>query len=253
MLQSRVIPCLLLRGRGLVKGVKFQKHQYVGDPINAVRIFNDKEVDEIAFIDISVTKENREPDYELIKDIASECFIPFSYGGGVRTFEQASKIFTIGVERVIVNTAAAENPKLIEQIANGYGSQSVIVSIDVKKTLFGKYEMYTHSGNKVFKRELFTFVKEMENAGAGEILITSIDREGTGLGFDISLVERLSASVSIPVIAGGGAGSLEHLKEVFDNGASAASIGSMFVFHGRHRAVLITYPSQSELKKLFGK
>jgi cyclase len=251
MLQVRVIPCLLLKKNGLYKGVKFKNHQYVGDPINAVRIFNDKEVDEIAFLDISATNDKREPNFSLIRDIASECFIPFSYGGGIKTVDAASKLFSLGVERVIINTAAAENPKLISEIAKMYGTQSVIASIDVKKNFWGHYETFSHSGLKNLKHNLLEYVKKMEDFGAGEIMLTSIDRDGTGMGYDVKLIETVAKTIDIPLIAIGGAGTLSHLQEAFKSGASAVGAGSMFVFHGKHKAVLITYPTQSDLKNLF--
>lgn len=250
MLQSRVIPCLLLKNRGLVKGTRFRDHQYVGDPINAVRIFNDKEVDEIAFLDITATNESKEPDYELIRDITTECFIPFSYGGGIRKFDHAAKLFTLGVERVILNTAAAENPALVKEISNAYGAQSVIVSVDVHRSRAGEFELYTHSGKKSQKTALIDYVRQMEEAGAGEILLTSIDRDGTLGGLDIGLLDLVSREVSIPVIISGGAANMEHLKSAFDHGASAVGAGAMFVYYGKHRAVLITYPTQDELKQV---
>ena len=250
MLQSRVIPCLLLKNRGLVKGMHFKEHQYVGDPINAVRIFNDKEVDEIAFLDITATNENKEPDYELIKDIATECFIPFSYGGGIRKLDHAAKLFTLGVERVILNSAAAEDPSLVNSISNAYGAQSVIVSVDVRRTRENNFEVFTHSGRKARKVGLIDYVKSMEEAGAGEILLTSIDRDGTLKGLDIELLNLISKEVTIPVIISGGAATIGDLKVAFDHGASAVGAGAMFVYYGKHRAVLITYPTQAELKQV---
>ena len=251
MLQVRVIPCLLLRNAGLVKGVQFKNHRYVGDPINAVKILNDKEVDEIAFLDITATQENRGPNFALIRDIASECFIPFSYGGGIKTMEEAATLFSLGVERVILNSAAYEKPSLISEIAKVYGSQSVIVSMDVKKNFWGRYELYTYSGKKSNNQNLLSYAKQMEDLGAGEILLTSIDRDGEGTGYDLKLIESIASTVSIPVIAMGGASNLSHFREAFKSGASAVGAGSMFVFHGKHKAVLITYPSQKDLKDIF--
>jgi imidazole glycerol-phosphate synthase subunit HisF len=250
MLQSRIIPCLLLKNRGLVKGVRFRGHQYIGDPINAVRIFNDKEVDEIVFLDIAATNEQRDPDYELIKDIAGECFIPLSYGGGINSLSQAAKIFSLGAERVIVNTAAIKDPALVSLIANEYGSQSVIVAVDVKKNFLGRYQMITNSGKKASRKDLLGFVKQVEDFGAGEILLTSVDRDGTGDGFDLALLKEIAAEVSIPVIIAGGAGRLTDVSDAFRAGASGVAVGSMFVFYGKHRAVLITYPTQSEINQL---
>jgi len=249
MVQVRVIPCLLLKNNGLYKGVKFKNHQYVGDPINAVRIFNDKEVDEIVFLDITATASNREPHYELIRDIASECFIPFSYGGGIKTVASAERILALGVERVILNSSAIENPSLVSEIASVYGSQSVIVSIDVKKNIWGEYTVYSHSGSKKTRQDLKSYVKQMEDRGAGEIMLTSIDRDGTTGGYDRELITMVSNLISIPLIATGGAGSLAHLADGIKHGASAVGAGSMFVLYGKHKAVLITYPSQKELKE----
>jgi cyclase len=250
MLQSRVIPCLLLKNRGLVKGTQFRDHKYVGDPINAVRIFNDKEVDEIAFLDITATNEGKSPDFELIKDIATECFIPFSYGGGITSFEQAAKLFTLGVERVILNSTAASDPSLIRSISTAYGAQSVIVSVDVKRNRQNTFEIFTHSGRQPLKTPLIEYVRQMEELGAGEILLTSIDRDGTLSGIDVELLQLVSREVSIPVIASGGAATIADLKTAFDNGASAVGAGAMFVYYGKHRAVLITYPTQQELKEV---
>ena len=251
MLSARVIPVLLLKDMGLYKGEKFKDHKYVGDPINAVRIFNEKEVDELVFLDISATASDKGPNYALIKDIASEAFMPFAYGGGIHSFEQAKKIFELGVEKVILCTAAFERPELIAQISSVYGVQSVIVSIDIKKPLIGSDEVFVRNGTKRTKMKPVDFAIKMQELGAGEIIINSIDREGSGKGFDVALIEQISAAVEIPVVASGGAASLAHFSEAVQRGASAVAAGSMFVFHGKHKAVLITYPKYSDLKKTF--
>lgn len=250
MLRTRVIPCLLLRGDGLVKTVKFGEPKYVGDPINAVRIFNDKEVDELVFLDIMATRENREPNYELVRSIASEAFMPLGYGGGVTTVEQVNKLYAIGVEKVIINSAAVENPGLISEAAKVGGSQSVVVSIDAKQGLFGRYTVMTRGGSVNTKTNPVDAARRAEEAGAGEILLTSIDRDGTQSGYDLDLIETVTTAVSIPVVACGGAGRVEHFREAVDRGASALAAGSLFVFHGKHRAVLITYPAYERLQEV---
>ena len=249
MLKARVIPCLLLRNNGLVKTVKFREPKYVGDPINAVRILNDKEVDELAFLDISATPAGRGPNFELIADIASEAFMPFAYGGGITTLEQVQQLYATGVEKVILNTAAAADPSLVSRAADLAGSQSVVVSIDVRKSWLGKYGVYTRSGTHEQKTDPVNHAVRMEAAGAGEILLTSVDRDGTMSGYDLDLVAAVSRAVSIPVVASGGAGSVLDFRQAIGSGASAVAAGSLFVFHGKHRAVLITYPEYAELER----
>ena len=249
MLKARVIPCLLLRNNGLVKTVKFREPKYVGDPINAVRILNDKEVDELAFLDISATPAGRGPNFELIADIAGEAFMPFAYGGGITTLEQVQQLYATGVEKVILNTAAAADPSLVSRAADLAGSQSVVVSIDVRKSWLGKYGVYTRSGTHEQKIDPVNHAVRMEAAGAGEILLTSVDRDGTMSGYDLDLVAAVSRAVSIPVVASGGAGSVLDFRQAIGSGASAVAAGSLFVFHGKHRAVLITYPEYAELER----
>jgi len=251
MLIARVIPCLLLKGRGLVKTVRFKDPTYVGDPINAIKIFNEKEVDELIFLDITATPEKRPPPYQVLSEIASECFMPLAYGGGVRSLGEIEKIFSLGVEKVCLNTAAAEDPTLVTEAAKAFGNQSIVVSVDVRKSLFGKYEIFTHGGRRKARQELLSYVRRMEELGAGELLLTAIDRDGTMQGYDRDLVRRVTEAVGIPVIACGGAGGLGDLTAVMECGAAAAAAGSLFVFHGRHRAVLISYPSREELNAAF--
>jgi imidazole glycerol-phosphate synthase subunit HisF len=246
---SRVIPVLLLHKGGLIKSVKFKQYQYVGDPINAVRIFNDKEVDELAVIDIDATKEKRGPKISEIADIVSEAFMPISYGGGITTIDQIKELLFNGVEKVILNKAAATNPSLITQAANQFGNQSVVVSIDVKKNLFGKKKAYTDNGTKSIEKDIIVYAKEMENAGAGEILLNSIDKDGTYSGYDSELLQQISSAVSIPVIICGGASSIDDLGNAIKNGASAVAAGSMFIFQRPHNAVLISYINQSKMKE----
>ena len=249
MIRPRVIPCLLLKNEGLVKTVKFKDPRYLGDPINIVRIFNDKEVDELIFLDITATVENRPPNFEILGKITSECFMPLGYGGGIRTLEDVRKLLAIGVEKIVLNTSAVENPSLIRAAADYAGSQAVVISIDVKKTMFGKYEVYTRGGRKATGLDPVKFAVEMEKQGAGELFLNSIDRDGTMQGYDLELVRRVADSVTVPVVACGGAGNIQHLAEAIQAGASAAAAGSMFVFQGPLRGVLISYPAQQELKR----
>lgn len=253
MLKIRVIPCLLLKNNGLVKTVKFKDPKYVGDPINAVKIFNEKEVDELIFLDITATIEKKKPNFKVISDIASECFMPFGYGGGIRDLNDVRELFNLGIEKVIINSYAFEKPLFIKEASTIFGAQSIIVSIDVKKNLFGKYEVLTHSGQKNTKLDPVKFAKQMEDMGAGELFLNSIDRDGTMQGYDFELIKKVSESVNIPVIACGGAGKLQDFDDaVKRGGASGVAAGSMFVFYGKHRAVLISYPSIRELKTILG-
>lgn len=250
MLKTRVIPCLLLKGRGLVKTVEFKNLKYVGDPINAVKIFNDKEVDELIFLDITATVEKRKPPFDVISDIVSECFMPFAYGGGIRDVEDAKRILKIGAEKVVINSYAVENPEFIRNLSEVFGSQSIVVSMDVKEVGEGKYFLYTHSGTKKTDIDPSEFARKVEEMGAGELFINSIDRDGTMEGYDLKLIKSVTEKVHIPVIACGGASKLQDFQDaVRMGGASAVAAGSMFVFHGPHRAVLINYPSQKEIKK----
>jgi imidazole glycerol-phosphate synthase subunit HisF len=252
MLRVRVMPCLLLRGWGLVKTVKFNNPNYVGDPINAVRIYNEKEVDELIFLDITATPESKDPPFQMISEIAGECFMPFTYGGGVRTIEEIRTIFSLGVEKVAINSYGVENPTFIRAAADLFGSQSIIVSIDVKKNLRGKYRVYTHGGRKATNLDPVQLAVQMEQAGAGEILLTSIDRDGTMEGYDIELIRNVSKALNIPLIACGGAGTVEHLAEAVKVGrASAVATGSMVVYQGKNRGVLIKFPTKMELKGAF--
>ncbi len=253
MLNIRVIPCLLLRNRGLVKTVRFKDPKYVGDPINTVKIFNEKEVDELIFLDITATAENRKPNLKILSEIASECFMPLGYGGGIRDSNDIRSILGLGVEKVIINSYAVEKPPFVKEAADLFGSQSIVVSVDVRKNLLGKYEVFTHGGKKPTRLDPFRFAVEMQSQGAGELFINAIDRDGTMEGYDIELVKRVSGSVDIPVIACGGAGKLQDLADaVISGGASAVAAGSFFVFQGKHRAVLISFPSPGELRKIFG-
>lgn len=251
MLMHRVMPCLLLRNRALVKTVRFKGASYVGDPINTIRIFNEKEVDELILLDITATTDNKRPNFELIADMAGECFMPLAYGGGVKNLEDFRALFGLGVEKVAVNSAAFGAPGLISQAAAAFGSQSVIGAIDVKKSLWGKYKVCHHGGRQVAEAGPVEWARRLEELGAGEILLTSVDRDGTFQGYDLELVRQVSQAVGVPVIACGGAGSLEHLGQaVKQAGASAVALGSMVVYQGPHRAVLINYPPPAKLKEV---
>lgn len=252
MQRKRVIPVLLIQDGNLVKGEKFKKHKYIGDPINAVRIFNEKEVDELAVVDITAGISGRSPDYAMIEDIASEAFMPVAYGGGIRCLEQVEKLFRLGVEKVIINSSFFDNPDFIKECSEVVGSQSIVVAVDVKKNLFGRYEIYTQCGSHKVNLDLIEYVKKIQEFKAGEILLTSIDREGTEKGLDLELVNKVTNIVDIPVIAQGGVGNFEHIKQgVQMASASAVAVGSFFIFYGKHKAVLLTYPSNNELENLF--
>lgn len=250
-MQIRVIPILLIHKGGLIKSVRFKNFKYVGDPINAVKIFNEKEVDEIAVIDIDATANKRAPNIGQIAEIASEAFMPLSYGGGITTIEQVKDIFFNGAEKVIINKTAHSNPALITEAARLFGSQSIVVSIDVKKSWLGGYKLYTDNGKNKTSFSPLQFAKIMEDAGAGEILLNNIDADGTYVGYDLELIKQVAGGVSVPVIAAGGAGTLEDFVKAKAHGASAVAAGSMFVFQRPHQAVLISYPTQKELKEKF--
>ena len=251
MVQPRAIPCLLLKGDGLVKTTRFGAPKYIGDPINAVKLFNDLEADELLFLDITATKQQREPDYAAIGDIAGEAFMPIGYGGGVRTVDQARRLFQLGVEKVAVTTAADDNPALITELAGEFGSQSIVAGLDVKRDWFGRPRLFTRGGTHRTGRDVVGFARELQERGAGEILINAIDRDGVQQGYDLELIKSVCSAVTVPVVACGGAGSLAHLGEAVRMGASAAAAGSLFVFTGPHRAVLINYPSAGELVDVF--
>ena len=254
MLRPRVIPSLLIRNKGLVKTVKFGDAKYVGDPINAVKIFNEKEVDELAVFDIDASVSGEQPDYALIRKLAAECRMPLSYGGGVTCVDQAKRIIGLGVEKVAISSSAIADPELISRIAAEVGSQSVVVVIDVKKTIFGKYEIRTHNGTKATGRTPLEFAQLAENLGAGEIVLNSIDRDGQMKGYDLELAAWVRRGINLPITVLGGAGSLADIGAlVAACGVVGAAAGSLFVFKGPYRAVLINYPSSSERDSLAGK
>lgn len=249
-MQTRVIPSLLIHKGGLVKSVQFKDYKYVGDPINAVKIFNEKEVDEIAVIDIDASKENKAPNIAKIAEIASEAFMPMAYGGGITTIEQIKEILYNGIEKVIINKAAHTTPHLITQAANLFGNQSIVVSIDVKKVFLKGYRVFIENGKKNTGLHPVEFAITAEKLGVGEILLNSIDKDGTFTGYDLALIQQVSKAVNIPVIAIGGASSVEDFAKAKQAGASAVSAGSMFVFQRPHKAVLISYPTRKEIKEI---
>ncbi len=248
MKRIRVIPVLLVHKNGLVKSEKFKNYRYVGDPINAVKIFNEKEVDELAFIDISASKEKRSPDIKRIREIAGEAFMPLAYGGGITSINEVKEILFSGIEKVTINKSAIGDPSLITKIAERFGSQSVVVCIDVNKNILGRYRVYSDNGQKKTSLDPVDWAIRCEKYGAGEILLNDISRDGTYRGYNLELIKAVSQVVSIPVVACGGAGSIEDFRlAVKEAGASAVSAGSMFVFQRPHNAVLISYPSQEDL------
>lgn len=251
MALPRCIPVLLLQDGALVKTVQFQNPKYIGDPLNAVRIFNEKEVDELVFLDLDASVKGTPIPIRLLEEIAGECFMPLSFGGGIKTIEDIRQIIQIGIEKVIIGTEAVENPEFVKQAVTEFGSSSICVSLDIQKKMSGEYELYTRSGTKRIFQDPIEYAKVLEQLGVGEILLHSIDREGTGIGFDLELIRAIRQAVKIPIIISGGAGTMEHLCEGVENGASAVAAGSMFVFHGKHRAVLISYPNQASLKRIY--
>lgn len=246
----RVMPCLLLRNSKLVKTVRFKDPDYIGDPVNAVKIYNDKEVDELIFLDITATTENKPPNFKTIGEIASECFMPMTYGGGVRSIEDMRRIYWLGAEKIAINTYAVENPGVISKAAEIFGNQSVLVAIDVKRKVLGGYEVFTHGGKKGARMDPVEWAMKAAELGAGEILLTSIDRDGTYEGYDTELIRKVSQTVSVPIIACGGAGKVEDFAKAVGAGASACAAGSMVVYQGKGRGVLINFPSQKELRAI---
>lgn len=252
MLRPRIIPCLLIHEDGLVKTVKFRDPKYVGDPINAVRIFNEKETDELVVLDIDATKNGVEPDFKAIAHLAKECRMPLCYGGGITTADQARHIISLGVEKIALSAAAVAKPALISEIADAVGRQSVVVILDVKKRMLGKtYEVYTHNAMRKTGLDALDYAEKMAAAGAGEIVLNSIERDGTMQGFDISLAKQLRSRVDVPISILGGAGSHDDISDLIaETGVVGAVAGSLFVFKGPYRAVLINYPQPQRKEAL---
>lgn len=248
MLRKRVIPCLQLLDDALVKTVKFKKPAYIGDPINTVRIFNELEVDELCFLDIRATLEGRQPNWDILEQITNECFMPLAYGGGIQSLETAKKLFQMGFEKVVLNTAAYENQELISEITTLYGNQAVVGSIDIKKDLLGRSKVYIQDGSKSISTSPLDWAKKLESLGVGELLLTSIDNEGTWQGFDIKLINSIVDAVDVPVIVLGGAGGVADINEVFANtSASAVGVGSMVVYQKKGMGVLVNFPDHSKI------
>jgi imidazole glycerol-phosphate synthase subunit HisF len=251
MFRPRIIPTLLLKDHGLVKTVRFKNPTYIGDPINAIKIFNELEADELIFLDITAAQENRSVSPDLVAKIGHEAFMPFSVGGGINTVEQVKALIRAGAEKVVINSASTLVPKLVSEAALQCGSQSIVVAIDVKRNLFGKPKVWINGGRQNTNLDPVTHARAMVNEGVGEIMINSIDRDGTLMGYDIELIQTVSSAVSIPVIASGGAGTNLHFKMAIQAGAHGVAAGSKFVFHGARRAVLVNYPDKSEMETIF--
>lgn len=245
----RVIPCLLIDNQRLVKTVGFKDPKYVGDPLNAVRILNEKQVDELVFLDIGARRKGLEPDFGLIESIARECFMPFAYGGGIRSLQHIRRLLSMGAEKVVLNTAALQTPGLVREAAAEFGSQSVVVSIDVGRNWLGAARVLDGAQGKLTARDPLAHAREMAAQGAGEVFVNDVDRDGKRQGYDLKLVAAIASAVQVPVVACGGAGSLKDMRTAIDAGAAAAAAGSMFVLYGKHRAVLITYPSREEVRR----
>ena len=251
MRRTRVIPVLLLMDRGLYKTKRFKNPTYIGDPINAIKIFNDKGVDELVLLDINATKHNAALDLDFLGSLAEECFVPLCYGGGVKNEKDAEAILKIGFEKISVNSAALNDEKLIWKMAESFGSQSVVGSIDVKRNIFGKPFVFNSALDKRnFFLDPVTWAKKLVELGVGELLINSVDNDGFGCGYDLKVIKEISGDVNVPVIACGGANNVSHFLDAINAGAAAVAGGQMFVFQGKHRAVLISYPDESELKRV---
>ena len=250
MLRPRVIPCLLTRGGGLVKTRQFRDPKYVGDPNNAIRIFNEKGADELIVLDIEASRQGRSPNFDMIEEFAGECYMPVCYGGGVRSVDDAARIFALGVEKISIQTSALSDYAVISAIASRFGSQSVVVSVDVKRVRIGGDRLYAAAEGKGLRRSWLDWMTGAVEAGAGEVLLTSVDNEGTLTGLDLALIAEAAKAVPVPLIANGGVGSLADISAGFAAGASAVTAGAYFVFHGPHRAVLITYLDESEFTSL---
>lgn len=253
MLRPRVIPCLLLKDRRLVKTVRYRDPRYIGDPINVARIFSDKQVDELLLLDISRTPEARPIDFNLVGDIASECYMPLTYGGGIRSLQDIRDLLALGVEKVVLGTAAIETPELVTEASRTFGTQSIVVSIDAAKDSFGRYQVFGRCGTRTTMLNPVDHARCMQSAGAGELLVNSIDRDGSLKGYDLDLVGAVAGAATVPVIACGGAGSIrDFVAAVREGGASAVAAGSLFVLHGKHRAVLVTYPDHRTRQEIPG-
>lgn len=250
MSRARIIPVLLLSDGGLVKTVRFKNRRYIGDPINAVRIFNEKEVDELVLLDIDATTQGRDPHFAEVEEVLSEAFMPVGYGGGVTSMRQVERLFKLGVEKVVLNSVLAERPELITEASQAFGSQSIVASMDFRRDFLGRYRAYTRGGKRKHSEEPTELLRRWEQLGVGEVVINSIERDGTRKGFDLDFILKASASVEVPVMAVGGADTPADLAAALRAGASAAGAGSMFIFHGVHQAVLISYVDRVDFEML---
>ena len=250
MLRNRIIPCLLIQEKKLVKTFKFRSPKYVGDYLNAIKIFNEKEVDELIVLDISASKNNEKPNLKLIERFSSECFMPVCYGGGINSFDQAKEIFKLGIEKICIQTSALDDISIIKKISNFFGSQSVVISIDIKKNWLGKYKLYRSQNKKIEKLDWEVFLKNAVESGAGEILINCVDNDGTMEGMNLEIIKAASKLSTVPIISMGGVGNLRDIRNAINSGANAVAAGSFFVFQGPHRAVLISYPKDKILEEL---
>ncbi len=248
---KRMIPTLLISNGKLVKTINFGNKIYVGDPINAIKIFNDKEVDELILIDIDASKNHSPINFQLIEDCASECFMPLCYGGGIKNIDDATRLFSLGVEKICIQSSFFSNPSFLTELSSKYGSQAIVISLDFKKNIFGNYNIINSSSNSIIKKDIKLLLAELTELGAGEILLNVINKDGKMSGLDLELIKKVSTNTSLPLIALGGVGSISDIQNGFLNGASAVSAGSFFVFKGPHKAVLITYPNQNEITKIF--
>ena len=254
MNRARVIPILLLQNSGLYKTVKFKDPKYVGDPINAVRIFNEKQCDEIILLDILASKKNKEINYNLIQEIATECFMPLAYGGGISNLTEIENVLKLGVEKIVINSALFYSSDLLKQAVKEFASSTIVASVDIKKNIWGKQIVYSHSDKKIAIIDPIAYLKFLEECGAGEIMINDVDRDGTMIGYDLDLINKLSNSVNVPLISAGGCRDINDIKNIYlQTNASAAAAGSLFVFHGKHRAVLISYPAPEEINLIKNK
>lgn len=252
MLDIRIIPVLLYKNQGLYKSIKFKNHNYIGDPINAIKIFNDKEVDELIFLDIDATINKTGVNYNIIEQISSECFMPLSYGGGISTLKEIENILKLGVEKVVLNSFAISNLNFIREASEKFGSSTIVVSVDYRRNIFGQTRVYSKSGTEKSNFDPLQYCKLLEEYGVGEIMLNSIERDGMMIGYDLNFIEEATRKIGVPIIACGGAGSLDDLKNLYElTNVSAMAAGSMFVYHGPFKAVLINYPSREDKKYIF--
>jgi cyclase len=250
MVRKRIIPTLLVSNGKLVKTKNFQHYKYVGDVVNAIKIFNEKEVDELILIDIEASKNSSSINYKLIENCATECFMPLCYGGGIKNIDDATRLFSLGIEKISLQSSIIENPIFLSELSSKFGNQAIVVSLDFRKDFFGNYRLINSSNGKVVKVDLSTFIRQIESLGGGEILLNSINKDGNMNGMDLEIIKKITSITNLPLIALGGVGSLKDIKDAFDVGASAVAAGSFFVFNGPYRAVLITYPNQIQINKL---